>query len=571
MKLFDHSRPLVNDGKRSRETVIPLLFFAAVALFVTAPFFFTRGYVFLLDMVWGPGMTMADKFRSGIDSGLPLFFVHRALGTFIPNDILQKFFLWFALFLPGASFFLLARRYFPVLFSVGAGLFFLMNPFVEERFLAGHWIVLLGYGFLPLFLLSLLDFLEKFDKKRFLHFAFFYTLFPLVSLHMAYIATPLLFLTASFSLLFKTLREKEPLLLSRKAIASAMIAFGSIFLLGNGFWLLRFFDDTQPFSEFGNSDFETFAPIERPDRNVFLSALGLSGFWNDDFFTTEDLLPFRTPLVLSLVLLSFVGALSRIRKRDPLALALVFLFFPTLLLSIGFGSPITRPITEWCLTHIPLFRGLRDTSKLLALIALSYAFFLPHGILVVLSAIKEARVSLPKKMVITKVFTIIFLFLPPFFLSGTLLWGESGQLRGTPYPKEWARANELVNSDPNATILFALPWKSYLTLHFSEEAFVASPANPFFTAPVLTAKNTGNPRLSSTGKSPWDETALLLQSEVPSIRETGIRELSRRGVSHIVLLKTDEWKPFIALGTSRLLETLMDTDTIALYVIRAEK
>src|SRR3990172_10911585 len=77
------------------------------------------GYILTLDMVWGGSWITQKLFL------IVLFFLLFYLPVkFFPFEIGEKY------------------KYF-------AGLFYTINPFVYERFLAGHWLVLLLYAMLP--------------------------------------------------------------------------------------------------------------------------------------------------------------------------------------------------------------------------------------------------------------------------------------------------------------------------------------------------------------------------------------------------------------------------------------
>lgn len=539
-------------------TLFPFLFFSLIVALIVAPLF-APGYVFFLDMVWGPGMTLDDSLRNGIGSGLPLFAFHRFLALIIPNDILQKLILFGILLLPGLSMYHLAKRFLPASYAIGSGLFFFMNPFVHDRFLAGQWIVLLGYGFLPIVVGAFLSFLERSDGKRWLIFSFLFALFPFISIHFAALSAPII---ATIGLVHIAKHSLWRTLVSRVSFFRA-IPFCALFLSLHSFWLFGFFAPEKPFAVFGISDFETFRTTARATGTVWGDAFALSGFWDDDFMTTRDLIPGWRFVSILVIFFSTIGAIVLAGEKRTLAIALSILLLPTLFLAIGFGSVLTKPATEWSFEHLPLFRGFRDTAKFLGILAFAYALFLPAGIRAVWIRLAHRFPSLPEN---ARAVPLAVLFVTPLFLSGTILFGSAGQIDSHRYPKDWYRAEAILRKNSEATALF-LPWKGYLVLDFADDAFVANPGNAFFTTPLITSRNTGNRKLSASGKSEWDTFVLDLLKD-SATRERAIREMKKRGVSHLILAKTDAWRPYRTLNSSQSLKSLLDTNTLTLWEIR---
>lgn len=549
----------------TRNFLIPFFLYAAIALLIMAPIFSAPGYVFLLDMVWGPGMTIEDSLRNGLGPGLPIFAIHRALATFIPNDLLQKILLFFVLFLPGISMFSLARRFFSLSLAFGAGLFFLLNPFVHERFLAGQWIVLLGYGFLPKVVGAFLDVIETPHWKRFFSFALLFAIFPLISLHFAYISLPILFV---LGILFFAQKKNWHALFSR-ALFFRIALFLGIFLTLNSFWLFGFFDPSKSFAHFGESDFQTFATTAGETENVFVAAISLYGFWDNDFFTTRDLFPFWYSVSGIILFLSFLGALGGIFQKNRLAITFSLLFVPIFLLAIGFGNSFTRFFTEWCLAYLPFFRGLRDSAKLLGVLAFFYALLLPAGALIASSSLKKYFFPHARSFIVQNSHrnAVILTSIIPFLFAGGLLWGSWGQIVPLPYPNDWYAVQSIFSKDPKATRAIFLPWKGYFELDFARNTYVANPANAFFTLPVITSKDTGNQLLLASAKSEWDSTVTaLLEGGTP--QENALASLREKNISHIILAKIEKTTNLSQiLNRSSHLHLLFDSKTIALYKI----
>jgi hypothetical protein len=420
-------------------------------------------------------------------------------------------------------------------------------------------VVLLGYGFFPLSVLALERFMETPSGKRFLTFAFVFALYPLVSLHWAYIAAGFLFLYALVSVAQKQLWKK---LVTPDAFKKYLTLAG-IFLLVNSFWIFGFFEAGETFSRITLEDFKAFATLADPRLGVWFNVLSLYGIWAQDFLFPKDLFS-GWPLVSAAVLALFLlGAWRAGRGKNALALTVIAGFIPTLLLATGYGSALTRPLIDWLFYHLPFFGGLRDTAKLTGLLAFSYALLVPVGLSVVMEyffrRVRCKNEKLPSMLAAGISMLLVFLW------AGALLGGAHGQLNAYSYPADWYAAEEFLRADPVAGKALFLPWHAYLKLNFADNAMAANPARVFFSSPMISGKDTSNRHLALAEETPWDtHVALLTAVPISDDREFWRRE----GVSHIVLAKTDDWRQFAGLYQSAYFEVVFEGEAIAVFRIR---
>ncbi|MCK9378673.1 MAG: hypothetical protein M0P97_00830 [Candidatus Moranbacteria bacterium] len=544
----------------------PILIFSGLTAAIVAPFF-GSGFVFLIDMVWGPGMDFSDIARKGIDSGFPLQMVLLLLHHFFSAEVLQKIVLAGVLFLPGIAMYRLSLRYMSRSLATGAGLLYMLNLYVCERLMAGHWIVMLGYGFFPVSVFFLDRYFELRTWRRFVAFALVFSVYPIVSIHWAYIASGFLLVYG----IVKSIKSEKSKVDSVENFESGgwrnvflkMTILVAIFFAVNGFWLAGFFDSSQTFSNITLGDFEAFSTLPDPNFGIYFNVLALYGFWSSNFLEFKDFFSWWWMVALAVMFFSFIGALMEIRRRNVLARAVAVVFVPALLLSVGYGDSFTRPIIDFLFATLPFFRGLRDTEKISGIIAFSYAFLTPLGIsYVVLYLGKIAHIQKENYL---RFFSSASVAVIPFLWAGTLLFGAYGQIAPYDYPRGWYEAEAVLQADIKTNEVLFLPWHMYCELNFADRAMVANPANAFFLETMITGKNMDNRLLLEAEKSIWDEHVLLLSGEIiPDDREFW----KSAGVSHFVVAKTDDWEKFSALYSSDYFEKEYDSESMTVFKIK---
>jgi hypothetical protein len=178
---------------------LPFFVFGLLSLLVVFPFL-ERGYILSLDMVFGPNTGFYDVFYGirPVHGELLLFFLFEALCAVVPMWAVQKLFIFLILFLSGVSAYHLCPG--NTVGKIFAGLIYVLNPFVYVRFLAGHFLLLLGYAVLPFAVKAFIDFFDMPSKNSFMKAVFLFTLVSVFSAHMM----ALMFTVLLFMLLFKT-------------------------------------------------------------------------------------------------------------------------------------------------------------------------------------------------------------------------------------------------------------------------------------------------------------------------------------------------------------------------------
>jgi len=572
---------------------LPHFAFTAIVLAVMLPLY-QSGFVFLLDMIFTPNLDLGNYLKGeSLSASLPITILIKLFSFILPLEIIQKIILSLVLFLPGFFMYKLAKLFLPMKWAVLSGVFFMLNPYVYERFLAGHWYVLLGYAFFPLLVKFFLEFLEKSNNKNFLKFALLFSVFPILSLHWAYISFWFLIL---LGIVYFAVRNKNSVFVIPakagiqdstmfddkhlegashyrivfqtfiKYIACSIILFLTI----NSFWLVGFLSSSGAYYKFSLNDFKAFATQSDPTFGVFFNVLSLYGFWNVDYFSAKDFFQFWW--IPTLIILFFTGygiyklCLGRYEpslvpkidasedSRRPMAqilcLTLTIAFIPIVLLSVGYGSEITKPIINFLYEFLPGFKGLRETEKLVGLLAFSYAILFSTGGFFFAKKLKY-------------VFPLFLLI--PFLVAWPMLWGFSGQVKTSDYPKSWYQANETLKQDENNKLLF-LPWHGYPRLSFAGYRRIANPAPRFFQAETVFGKNIDNAYLLECDQGIWDKKMFQLLQGFETLDEN-IDFLRSQGITHILLAKEADYERYGFLKKSKQLEKVLETDDVVLWKV----
>ncbi len=165
---------------------IPTSIYIALMAIVMIPLF-RSGYIFLLDMVFPPDLSLPDITGAIIPSNYPLQVILHAFAQIIGTPLTEKLMLSFVFLLPSIAMYKLARKFLDTKLAFLAGLIYMANPWVYERFFSGQWLVMLGFGFLPIFIHTLINLLERPERGNIIKFALAFAMFPILSQHFAYI------------------------------------------------------------------------------------------------------------------------------------------------------------------------------------------------------------------------------------------------------------------------------------------------------------------------------------------------------------------------------------------------
>ncbi|RYF50104.1 MAG: hypothetical protein EOO27_32335 [Comamonadaceae bacterium] len=435
-----------------------------------------------------------------------------------------------------------------------AGIIYTINPFIYTRFLAGQWLVMLGYALLPWAILSIWNLINTPTLKNSLKVAVWASAISLTSIHTIGIVA-----VAGVVLIAVAKREN---------IKKRLIYFGAAslgWLTINLIWLIPFFTRTSEgasrIAEFGTSQFTAFATSGSILGSVPLSTLLLQGFWADE--QGRYILPSSTGLwfaFFSAILGAIIvyGAVRVIRSRDRLGIGLIIMGLIGWFLAMGVGFAGSAGLTYWLFEHVPLYRGYRDTQKWLMLLVVAYSYLAAIG----LAGLMERL----KKYEIRRQLVLGFVLLLPLLITPMLLNGAAGQLRSAPYPEDYKQAAATLNKEGDDYKVVVFPWHMYLPLSYAGRV-VANPAGHYFSQEMIISDN---PELKGVPPEQKTDIHKLISNKLLPQRfertDIAVR-LKEYDVRYIMVLKEADWKKYSWLNAQEDLTLIQDTNTIQLYRI----
>jgi len=539
--------------------LFPYLLYALLTLFIMFPLY-KPGYIFLLDFVFGPKIKLPDL-TYGIPAGMPITLFIKFLSLFISTQVIQKILLTLALILPPIFIYKLAGKYLPASWATVSGLFYMLNPYVYERFLAGHVMILLGYAFFPLLIAAFLDFLRKPAGNNFWHLTILFSIYPMINLHWAYMAGLVL---VSFFLLNEITGKR---LLSHTRFASRilrLLLFTITFLLVNSFWLVNIFSIKSPVSFISPEDYVAYAPLKDETYGVFVNVLSQYGFWLQDYPSPKFFLkewPFLTILTL---ILSAAGTLTLIKRKDFSGIGFSLIFFSALFLAVGYSHPFTKIPVKFLFDYLPGYKGLRETGKLIGILSFTYALFAPMGASSLTRFfLKIVRKSL-RRFYQAGCITVISLI--PILSVNNIFWGFSNQIKPYDYPSSWYRANDILKKENNINNVLFFPWHLYPTLDFAGYVRAASPATVFFDAKIINSQSLDNPFLLEKETGPLNDKIFKLLHGFEGMDEN-MRFFQDSGITHIILAKISDFDRYNFLISSKMPENIYESGELAVYRI----
>lgn len=512
--------------------LLPLCVLFLLPFLIMWPFY-NNGYLFLLDMMWGSEVFKNTLSQNvGLQASFPLHLILNGLSIITSVAIVQQLLLTLVLALAAFSAYALARQQKLGAWALLSSVLFVFNPYVYERFLAGHYLVLLGYAFFPLLLLAFTAFLRAPQWRTAMVFFGLATVAPILSLHWAYLAAGFLAVYAGISFLLAPRPQRRQLLTRTLPLLLGGLVVAAVL---NLFWLQGDSRTQTQVGSFSAADFEAFQTQPDPQFGAIFNVLALYGFWQDDFILPKHLNAFWWAYALLTVFLAAVGLFTLIRRRQTLGVTLAVLFLPILLVAVGYGSTLTRPLID-LLLPLPGFAGLRETQKLAGLIALTYALAVPAAL-----QAGAKRFSPPRDRQAAALLGMSFLFCVLVQMA-PMLSGFAGQLRPSDYPSSWYAAADTLKAAGAQKLLF-VPWTGYQPLPFADGRVTANPASAFFSLPVVKGSAFENGFLEAESSPAWESTMFSLLNSEPLLSED-VAFLHAEGITHIAMAKINDYERY---------------------------
>ena len=422
------------------------------------------------------------------------------------------------------------------------GTLYVVNPFVHDRYQAGHLYLVLGYALLPWAVLPLVRALGDPSRRESLVAGLWLGGLGAVSFHVAGLYALLVVVFAAAA--------------AGRAAARAVFALRALGLgiVVSAFWLLPFL--AAPDRPVGTGDLEAFET--RPDGfRVVPTLLALYGFWRREFTRPVEEQPWLYLLVLPILALVVVGAVLLVRSaRDRrVGVALVVAGSLGVLLGAGTAFPPTGDAFRWLFVNVPSLGAYREPQKFLALTVVAYA---------VLGAVGLERVRRANRRWALAAAPVAFAAV--LLYGHALLWGLGGDVKLSRYPASWSAADQVMERGGEGRLLF-LPWWLYEDWPFTEGRIVASPAPSFFSGrEVLVGRDIGLdlPPASVDPFSYYVDDVL----DVDGLRDFG-RRVAPLDVRYVAWTEEAEPADLQLLGRQRDLERVYRADDLVLFENRA--
>lgn len=520
--------------------------YGALSLIVMAPLLLP-GYVLTLDLVFTPHFAWPQA----LTNTAPLEAMLWLIGHVLPGDIIEKLTLLVILVVSGVGMHKLVRALAPNirrLAAYAAGILYVINPFTYDRFMAGHWLFLLGYALTPLAVRSFVALATTPSIRQGMRAGGWTALIVALSIHHLLIIA----LIGVAAVVAGAVRHRRALPLLKKLALSTAACLG-IFLLISSYWLVPALSGNSPLTaavtSFDSAHFAAFATDGGSALGRIANVIRLQGFWAEAqqlYTLPQHVIPAWGVLFLAAWVVIGMGVATLWRHTRIIA----GIISVTTITGIVLASSQLIP---WLSSLASLLAGYREPQKFAALTALGFAVLFGFGAARITSRIRQPSLA-PTAAII--------LITLPLLITPTMLWGFAGQLSPRSYPAAWYQANQyLAAVKPGEKTLF-LPWHQYASYSFSGRT-IANPAAKFFAVPTVISDDPEFAGISPT--VPSSETArisALLAERSPHL----ISELRQHGFRYILLAHEQDWRDYAWLA-ERPLRPVLQNDQLTLYYL----
>lgn len=526
------------------------------------------GYILTLDMIFMPNL---ENFLANHNfyNTYPFYYLLHLLNFIVPAWLIQKLILTLLFF--GIGY--LAFKYLPVskkyYIQYWAGTFYTVNPFVYERFLAGHWQLLTAYAFLPPFISYLLKLYRLPTWRNLTGILICLFIIGIFSLH---------FLTMDVLLLFVLLIVKiiSYLIACNYEKLKNLLKYGCILVFGiavlSCYWLIPFILNNQksPLDNFTPENIQLFKTSNDQRLGAVLNVLSLYGFWQESqpwanyWLWPKDNFIFWWIIAVFIFFLTITGLIYGLQKpkRRKQTIFFLILGLAAFIFSLGLVESIFKNINQWLFDNVFFWRGFRDSNKFSAFLVLSYAYFGSRGVYVLMNRLKNQKF---------KHIALAVIFLIPFLYTYPMLGGLARQLQPVWYPDSWNQTNEIIKQDQNDYKILFLPWHGYLSFDFNHKLILANPAAAYFGKKIIQSQNMElNPKGNNFNAFGYQQVENLIINEKQLRKMEILNILQSENIKYIIRAKDlgDQDIYRYDFLKSDYLWTIFDMPEITLYQVQ---
>ena len=533
-------------------------------IFVVGPLFFTKGYLFFTDLVWGPNISINWSSQSFLLSAAT-----KGLSFVFSVDLIEKFYITLCLGLALwggrkiASLFLKEQWLIFV-----ASLFALFNPFVYDRTMYGQCGIVGAFGLMLLGAGFLLEYLDKKQTRQILFAGLGFAFAVQFAAHF------LFFIAAFYLLVFLPLffTEKHGAAGSIKAkiaeVVKISLVIAIIAFVLNANWIVGGLTGKSSLGEFVNNgitaqDLVAFQTSGKTGGDALANVLMMSGFWGKDQFRYVDLATLANNwgrsffLLLLLILWGFIAGLrSKEKKYRYLTVGSAILFVVSVILAAGIRIPVGRELTYFLFNHLPFYKGLRESQKWVSVTVMAYLIFLSLGL----------REFFATRIVQRNAFVVGFFVSAVIVMQAPLLlFGFRGQVVPTQYPHDWYAVNDFIlgSTGCHGETLF-LPWHLYMGFSFVGN-IIANPAPAFFTCPIMSGTDMEWGGIYDNSQDPEGCT---VENWLSTKGSTDLLRNDAFNIRYVILAKEVDWQSYAWLNSDPELWLIISSPTLDVYAVQ---
>ena len=445
--------------------------YLVIILAVIWPWLAKPGYIFLMDLNWWPLLHLDPT-----DSWYFAKLILQTISRFLPATGTEKLLFAVVLSLPliGGTFLLRSLGMENRWLRFTLSLFALFNPFVYDRLLFGQIGVVMAFGCLLLVCSYLLQYVKNKNGKEIVFAGWWSGLSVMFSPHFIFFLGLIYLMFIVWTIGQRT--EFDLVKLFKLLTLSVVVV-----LAINANWIYPYAFSQSQLNQaiekgISRQDYYAFQTSGKNGWDAYKNVVMMSGFWGKDQNRYQDLTRLKDNwgksfLILLPVIIYGVYLGLKNKGTRSLSLGLILLYGLAVVLAVGIKAPATGGISWWLYDHLPLYKGLREPQKWVALVVLIYLIFLSIGA----DALFKTKWLAGKKMIAGLFLGGVIIMQAPL-----LLWGLGGQVKPVDYPADWYAADKLImQKDARQKNILFLPWHMYMGFKWIGRN-VAVPASAFF-------------------------------------------------------------------------------------------
>jgi hypothetical protein len=349
----------------------------------------------------------------------------------------------------------------------------------------------------------------------------------------------------------------------------------AIAVLASLYWLIPLVlgmnDQGKTLQAIGQGDLAAFRVVPDARLGLLPNVLGLYGFWAEGvgrFASLKEFVPLWPIALAGLLFLAAIGSGTVLSGRKEViqdlawVSGLLLAAIVAVVLDVGVADPHVAGLIHWLDSVFRPYRGLRDSGKWAAVLAVVYSQLVPLGAMAVLA--RTSGLGLGRVRSTAQALVAGLAIALPLYYGNGLLYGAHNQIRPSQYPAGWYEADARLLSDRHPGRVVFLPWHLYLSLHFVRNAntVILSPAPEFFSVPIVLSND---PEIPGVNR-PLDGDQTSISELVRSAAAGSWADvLASRGIKYVLLAKEVDWKKYEYLGDQSSLVRVADYGSIVLY------